>query len=219
MTRYTLPLAITVTILAGVIGWFGFLTACLWSEAVPLCRHDYGQYIVPLVAMVLVLANVTSTLHRRLLRRLTRGMYAKPVTFGQRGAALFANAVKLAWEGQRPTDDPVWHPLTHVPPGHGWRVAMDDGSEVIVQWDEMFAWVQACWDFQHNPANARQGATSHRVWDSRIGRSQVQARNHLLEMSGNLRRNKSSANSVRRLEGTPWRIMQELYDAWPPGVV
>ena len=218
MTRHTLFLTVTVTALAGLLGWAGHIAACLYSPLVPLCGHPYGPYIVPLLAMLLVIGSVMRALHRRLLRRLTRGMYAKPVMF-QRGAAIFSSAVKMVWEGGRPTDDPTWHPLTHVPAGHGWRVAMDDGSEVIVLWDAMFTWVQLCWDFQHNPANVRQGATSHRVWDRQIGRSQVQARNHLLQISGSLRRNKTSRNSLRRLEGTPWTIMQKLYDAWPPDVV
>lgn len=219
MTRHTLPLTITVTALAGIVAWFGFLAACLWSEAVPLCRHDYGQYIVPLLAMVLVIGSVAQVLHRRLIRRLARGMYAKPVGAAGAVGQVFGNVVRLAWEGELKPSDPTWHPLTHVPPGHGWRVAMDDGTEVIVRWDDMNEWVGLCWEFQHNPANARQGATSHRVWDGRIGRSQVQARNHLLEVSGNFRRNKATANAIRRLEGTPWTIMAKLYEVWPPGVV
>lgn len=217
MTRHTLPLTVTVTALAGLLAWFGFIGACLWSEAVPLCRHDYGQYIVPLMAMGLVIGSVVKVLHRRLIRRLTRGMYARPVSVGRSVGQVFGSAVRLAWEGELTPSDPAWHPLTHVPAGHGWRVAMDDGTEVIVRWDDMFAWVQACWDFQHNPANARRGATSHRVWDPQIGRSQVQARNHLLEISGNLRRNKTTPNALRKLEGTPWTIMSQLYEARPPG--
>jgi len=201
-----------------VAAWLLFSAACLYSADLPLCRHPNGGWIVMALTVVLSLLPLAFTARERARRAVGRGMYARPV--GLRRSAdwggMFQNVARLVIEGEWQAD-PLRHPMLDVSEHCGWDVPLADGTAVRVYWHEMYIWLRRAWEFQQDPANRHRGATSQNTWDAEIGRPQTLARNELLEMAGAIRRNKTSANSIRRIVGTPWSIMAELYEIWPPG--
>jgi hypothetical protein len=195
---------------------------CFYTDATPLCRHDYGGGIVALAGAVLVIGPLAYTARQRALRAVGRGMYARPMA--RSGGGWMQNVIHFVVEGE--LDNPTvgdeqrgWHPHD-IPPGHGWRVPLEDGAEVIVYFEDFRTWLYEAWELQDKAKQsgklARQGATSQRTWDGQIGRDQVNARNYLLDVAGALRRNRAAPNATRRIRGTPWRILERLVAEWPP---
>lgn len=215
LTTWTLA----ASLLAAAAAWLIWTAGCLYSPTGPLCRHDYGGVIVALAGVGMVVIPLAYAARRRALRVVVRGRYARPVGGGRpRAGGVVESLMHLAVEGEWPQAQvaELRHPLLDVPAGWGWVVPLEDGSGVIVLWDDFRQWLYDCWELQQNPKFGRRGATSQRYWDGRIGRPQTLARNHLLEKAGGLRRNKTAWNSTRRIVGTPWGILERLAAVWPP---
>lgn len=212
------------SLLAAAGAYLAWFTACLYTPAAPLCRHDYGGAIVALLGLLLVIFPVAYTARARALRAAGRGMYARPVggraeSVGNRLAGWVESATHFVIEGELAErvageERRGFHPILDIPPGYGWIVPLEDGRGVIVYWDDFREWLYECWDIQGK--GGRQGATSQRTWDRRIGRDQTLARNHLLDVAGGLRRNRAATNATRRLQGAPWGILERLVETWPP---
>lgn len=214
---------IVSSLLAAAAAWLAWSIGCLYSTQTPLCRHDYGGVMVALAGVLLVVGPVAWNARQRALRAVGRGMYARPVGGGHGASRLVENVMYFIVEGELDqrhvgNERRGLHPLD-VEAGHGWRVPLSDGSGVVVYFEDFREWLYDCWEFQDNPANCRKGATSQRRNDPLIGRPQTLARNHLLDVGGGLRRNKAVANTKRRIEGTPWGILERLAAEWPPGEV
>jgi hypothetical protein len=216
----TAGLAATLAILVGGLSGLAYLSLCLYDSALGVCRHPAGFWLAVLAGIGLVGLAVATDLWDRLRRRLRRGMYARPVS-GLGGVGLgrsLERAARLVIEGEWEQSGEPSHPI-EMDDNLGWRVPLDDGTVVIVFWDDMWQWINDCYIRQNDPEYAGWGATSQRMWDGVIGRPQVVARNWLLEQAGAVRRNKASPNSTRRLVGTPWAIMERIRAHVPPGEI
>lgn len=209
-------------LLAALAGWLLFTAACLYSSGAPLCQHPHGGGIVSLLAIVAVIGPLALTARERARRQMGRGMYARPTSerAGTRWGGTVEQVVRFAlvgeWGGgQQPAQT---HPLD-LPATYGWIVSLSDGTAVRVYVTEFYQLISDAWQYQQNPANARRAATGQRRLDPLIGRPKTLAVNELLRVAGGVRQNKVAANSLRRIEGTPWGILERLVEIWPPGEV
>lgn len=221
--RTALAWALIAAAFGAIAAWLAFSAACLYDDDLPLCRHPAGGWIVMIGAVVAVFAPLALVAMRRARRGLGRGMYARVagVRQGRVNWQLLESVGRLIIEGEwhsAGTIERSWHPAD-VPTGYGWRVALEDGAQVIVFFDDFRQWLYVAWELEKRAKVPQQGATSQRTWDKRIGRDQVLARNYLLEMAGGLRRNRAAPNATRRIDGTPWSILERLIEIWPPSAL
>ena len=203
-------LAAAVSFVSAATAWLLHLIGCLYdAELVPLCRHDYGSFVVAGVAICMIWFGIAATLRDRLQRRLRRGMYAaRP----WRMPPAFGSVVHFVVNGEMPG---TWaegraHPALYDDRCGWWVwVPIDGGKHVWCGRQSFYEWFL---DVLSEKGRVKPGQSpiGQRLWESRLGRARWDAYCRLLVEAGGAQQSTDDPRSRRLLDLTALDVMENL---------